>query len=184
MITLFDFNNSYRSDNYYIYDFIVSIKNPDNEKIIMKYLGERLIISAKSFKSEALHGFFDNFSLSVIKEWIDENPNERAPLIAYHLASPNLENKEFSELALYVLSVFGNDDTVYNSFILGGYNLVVYEPENYYNKKEEWYEMLKFHETSPIAFIRQWAKYKKKRIEGICDDHRKDQAEDARYKKI
>lgn len=181
MIGLFNFNDLYGSVDYYINDFILSIKNEDNEKIILEHLGEKLILSNQSFRGKAMRGFFDNFSLAVVKEWIENNPSERAPLIAYHSDSPNLSQKDFSPLTIYILTTYKNSQEVYKNFILGGYNFVVYEPEDYYNKCDEWYELLKEYENSPFDRVRQWSEYEKKRIEDICNDYRRDKAERTRY---
>lgn len=181
MISLFNFNDSYGSVNYYIKDFIGSIKNEDNEKKILEQLGEKLILSNQSLRGPAIRGFFDDFSLATVKEWIEEKPFDRAPLIAYHSASPNLSQKEFSPLTKYLLTTYQNSQEVYKNFILGGYNFVVYTPEDYYNTCDEWYELLKEYEDSSFDRIRQWAEYEKKRIEDICNDYRRDQAERSRY---
>jgi len=181
MISLFNFNDSYGSVNYHIKDFIHSIKNEDNEKIILEQLGEKLIFSNQSLRGQAMRGFFDNFSLAAVKEWIEEKPLDRAPLIAYHLDSPNLSQKEFSPLTKYLLTTYQNSQEVYKNFIFGGYNFVVYTPEDYYNKCDEWYELLKEYEDSSFDHVRHWAEYEKKRIENICNDYRRDQAERSRY---
>lgn len=182
MICLFNFNEMYNSRNYYINDYILSIKNNHNEKFIVKELGKRLILSNQSTKGHAMRGFFDKFALEVVKEWIEERPTERASLIAYHLDSPNLNRKELSPLTEYLLSVYEQDKEVYDNFILGEYNYVAYSPEeDYYNIKEEWFELIKEYENSPLVRIRQWADYEKKRIESICSDHRSYQAEKSRY---
>lgn len=181
MISLFNFNESYSNINYYVNDYIVSIKNKYNEKIIVEEYGKKLIFSNQSLKGQAMHGFFDNFTYQVVKEWIEENPSERASLIAYHLVSPNLNKREMSPLTKYLLSVYENDKEVYDNFIRGEYNFVFYSPEEYYSKKEEWYELLKEYENSPLALIRQWTEYEKKRIETICMEHRSYQAEKSRY---
>lgn len=181
MISLFNFNDSYDNLNYYVNDFIVSIKNDDNEKIILEHLGEKLILSNQSYKGKAMRGFFDSFSLKAVTEWIEEKPSERAPLIAYHLASPSLSHKDMSPLTKYLLTVYQNSQEVYNNFILGGYNFVAYKLEDYYNKSDEWYELLNEYGNSQFDRIRQWANYEKKRIEDICQDHRRAQAERSRY---
>ena len=60
---------------------------------------------------------------------------------------------------------------------MGGYNFVVYTPEDYYNKCDEWYELLKEYENSSFDRVRQWAEYEKKRIGDICNDYRRAEAE-------
>lgn len=181
LISLFDFNEVRNEKNSYISDYIVSIKDEYNEFIIMEEIGAKLILSDKSLKGPAMRGFFDRFSLKAIRKWIEEEPTERAALIAYHLASPNLETREMTLLTKYILSEYENDKKVYENFIFGEYNFVVYTPEDYYAKKEEWYELLKEYEDSPLARVRQWAEYEKNRIEAICMEHKSFQAEKSRY---
>lgn len=134
MISMFDFNDL-TGIVHHIEEFIFSIYSQDNEKIIMDHIGEKLLLSNQSLRGKAMTGFFDKFSLDVVKEWIEKEPIERVPLIAYHSASPNLSNKSLSPLTKYLLTTFENDIKVYNDFILGGYNFVGYVPKDFYEKK-------------------------------------------------
>ncbi|MEG1725514.1 MAG: hypothetical protein RR313_08980 [Anaerovoracaceae bacterium] len=180
MVSLFDFNESYSCVNPYVMEVIDHIQNEQNQKKIMDCLGEKLIDSEKSIKGPAFRGFFNRFSFDVIKEWIEIDCDNRAPLISYHLDAPSLENEVVSTLTAIILEGYPTDQT-FKSFILGGYNLKAYAPKDYYDKKAEWLSLLSKYENSPNKLLQRWAVYEKVRIEQICKDHENDMAKMARY---
>lgn len=180
MVSLFDFNESYSCVNPYVMEVIDHIQNEQNQKKIMDCLGEKLIDSEKSIKGPALRGFFNRFSSDVIKEWIEIDRDNRAPLISYHLDAPSLENEVVSTLTALILERYPTDQ-IFKSFILGEYNLKVYSPKDYYDKKTEWFSLLSKYENSPNKLLQRWAVYEKGRIEQICKDHENDMAERSRY---
>lgn len=180
IISIFDFNKSYSSLNHYILEVIDSIKTEYNEKLIMENFGEKLLKSEKQIKGPAKFGFFNRFKVSIVLNWISVNELERAPLIAYHLDSPTIQNERLSTLTMMVLRDYDNEE-VYESFILGRYNFKVYKPVDYYNHKEEWYILFKNYEKSNIIALRKWSEYEKNRIENICSEHESNIVEISRY---
>ena len=180
LLKMFSFNSS-DSNNDYIIKAVLETKNKMNEKDILNLLGAKLISTKDEFRGKALTGLFDKFSLNVVKEWIEKNAEERAPLIAYHLSSPNLTNKKISELTKYVLVAYEDNDEVYKNFVLGGYNFKVYSVDDYYKNREEWYELLNEYKVSKFRLIRKWAANKKAKVKSICEDYERLKATDSRY---
>jgi hypothetical protein len=180
LLKMFSFN-SIDSNNDYIIQAVFKTKNDINEKDILDMLGAKLISSKDEFRGMALTGLFDRFSLNAVKAWIEEDTEERAPLIAYHLSAPNLTNKQMSELTKYMLITFEDDDEVYKNFILGGYNLKVYSVDEYYENREKWYELLDEYKDSEYRLIRKWAADKKAEVKSICEEHKRLKARNSRY---
>lgn len=182
MISKLDFNELYSDINYinYIIEFIDSTMNDVNERQIMYCLGKKLLDSEGTIKGPAMTGFLDRFSIDVVLDWIENDPQKRAPLVSYHLLAPTLNNKSISTLTKEVLSKYDNE-TVYKAFIYGGYNYKVYTPKDYYDKKEQWFELLAKCEKSDIHLIRRWSIYEKQRIESICKEYEEYMAQQLRY---
>jgi len=181
LIGLFDFNDKYSNANGYVCEYIDEIKNDNNEELILRELGRRLVASNSFLKGPALRGFFERFSVSAVIEWINSNAEERAPLVAYHLSSPNLQRTTFSQLTEVILDKYNKFDSVYNNFILGEYNFVVYSPSEYYEHQNEWFDLLQQLETTEVVNIKKWCDYKKQTIINECEMHKQQMAEDARY---
>lgn len=179
IIKFFNFNDIYSGVNNYISKYIFNNMTKDNEYEIMEMFGERLISSHNNFLGPASNGFFDHFNIDTIIKWIEKDPSKRAQMIAYHLLSPNLNNKKCSELTVSILSKYPTDE-VKNAFINGEENLKVIYVEEYYKHSVQWLELYANYENSSISILQQWANHKKKWIKDLCKSHEITLAEEKR----
>ena len=181
VVPLFDFDSLSQSKNIYYLRCILKLRNSRTEDLILRLLGESMLNPKRKLKSKAYRGFFDKFEIGSVKKWIDIDSKVRAPLIAYHLSSPSINNDIVTPMTEFVLSNYCQNEKVLQEFCTGEYNLVVYSVESIYSQKDIWNDLLEKYRKSNITFLRKWADYNLKEINDVCKRHEKDSEERKRF---
>lgn len=87
----FNFKKTYIHTNGDILELMKSCITPYTEKELMGLMGHQLIKSREEpFLQEPWYGIFDTFSVDTVIEWINDDPDKRAPLVTYHLLMPTI----------------------------------------------------------------------------------------------
>ena len=142
-----------------------------NEEIIFNTLADRLLLLNYPYLFKARTGIFDKYPISIVKNWLSNDPDKRSELLAYNLSAPSLSNPEFSELTMYILKEYEENDKVYRNFMNGNYNLVMTYPKKIYEDVTKWHELTDKYKNSRYRRIRQWAEEKRRDIDHICKEH-------------
>ena len=167
IIQFFDFNKYHDSINSEITKMVNKRINPANNVFLMRLFGQKLLETKKHFKGRAFTGFFDLFIVETVLNWIDENPIERAPLLAYHLSYPTLDTPKCSELTLRVLEKYANLPDTLKEFKKGTYNLKVENISEVRDNKEKYISLYQTYveNDNPIS---EWAQWKIEYIIYTC----------------
>lgn len=184
IIKFFDFNEYHDSINSEITKLLKKRINSNNNKSLMDIFGQKLLETKNHYKGRAFTGFFDLFMVETVLTWIDENPVERAPLLAYHLSYPTLDAPNCSELTLRVLEKYADLSDTLKEFEKGTYNLKVENISDVRDNKEKYLSLYQTYKEydNPIS---KWAQWKIDYINYTCNslderdilDHRLDDSE-------
>ena len=166
----FGFNNLYSYTNGYILKLMKSCVTPDTEKEFMGLMGHQLIKSREElFLQEPWYGIFDTFSVDTVIEWINDDPDKRAPLVTYHLLMPTITSPEITPLTSKILNDFDGNSQVEKELFRGQFYNICYSPDSIYCNKEEWLDLTEKYKYSSNFLIRKWAIKKEKWVkEVIC----------------
>lgn len=182
MIPHFDFNKSMYGINGNIIQLMSLCLSPTNEKEIMNAIGKLLIKSRETtFVWEALHGFFERFSAETVMEWINEDAEIRAPMVAYHLLMPSIHSPECSLLTDRFLRSFSNYTNVEYELYHGQFYNISYSPSEIYSHKEEWLSLAEHHSHSSNILLRKWAIKKKSWLIDLIEEEETMIAEGKRF---
>ena len=142
--------------------------NRNNNKSLMELFGPKLLETKNQYKGRAFTGFFDLFMVETVLNWIDENPIERAPLLAYHLSYPTLDTPKCSELTLRVLEKYSDLPDTLKEFEKGTYNLKAENISEVRDNKEKYLSLYQTYKEydNPIS---EWARWKIDYINYTCN---------------
>lgn len=168
IIQFFDFNEHYDNINYELVQLLKSKINCSNNIFLMDLFGQKLLETKNHYKDRAFTGLFDLFMVETVLNWIDENPVERAPLLAYHLSYPTLDTPKCSKLTLRVLEKYANLPDTLKEFEKGTYNLKVENVSEVHDNKEKYISLYQIYKKydNPIS---EWAQWKIDYINYTCD---------------
>lgn len=168
IIKFFDFNEYHDSINSEITKLLKKRINSNNNKSLMDIFGQKLLETKNHYKGRAFTGFFDLFMVETVLTWIDENPVERAPLLAYHLSYPTLDAPNCSELTLRVLEKNADLSDTLKEFEKGTYNLKVENISDVRDNKEKYLSLYQTYKEydNPIS---KWAQWKIDYINYTCN---------------
>lgn len=158
IIQFFDFNEYHDSINSEITQLLKNRINHNNNEFLMEIFGQKLLETKNHYKGRAFTGFFDLFMVETVLNWIDENPVERAPLLAYHLSYPTLDTPKCSELTLRLLKEYAFLPDTLKEFEKGTYNFKAENISEVRDNKEKYISLyqtyLKY--DNPISEWAQW----------------------------
>ena len=164
----FDFNNSYSYTNGDILELMKSCITPDTEKEIMGLMGHQLIKSREEpFLQEPWYGIFDTFSVDTVIEWINDDPDKRAPLVTYHLLMPTITSPEITPLTSKILNDFDSNPQVEKELLSGQFHHIFISADLIYCNKKEWLDLTKKYKYSSNSLIRKWAIEKEKWLKEV-----------------
>lgn len=168
IIQFFDFNAYHDSINSEITQLLKNKINRNNNKSLMELFGQKLLETKNQYKGRAFTGFFDLFMVETVLNWIDENPIERAPLLAYHLSYPTLDTPKCSELTLRVLEKYSDLPDTLKEFEKGTYNLKAENISEVRDNKEKYLSLYQTYKEydNPIS---KWAQWKIDYINYTCN---------------
>lgn len=168
IIQFFDFNGYHDSINTEIIKLLKKRINRNNNEFLMNIFGQKLLETKNHYKGRAFTGFFDLFMIETVINWIDENPVERAPLLAYHLSYPTLDTPKCSELTLRVLEKYAKLPDTLKEFEKGTYNFKVENISEVRDNKEKYISLYQTYVEydNPIS---KWALWKIESVNYTCE---------------
>lgn len=168
IIQFFDFNGYHDSINTEIIKLLKKRINRNNNEFLMNIFGQKLLETKNHYKGQAFTGFFDLFMIETVINWIDENPVERAPLLAYHLSYPTLDTPKCSELTLRVLEKYAKLPDTLKEFEKGTYNFKVENISEVRDNKEKYISLYQTYVEydNPIS---KWAQWKIESVNYTCE---------------
>ena len=167
IIQFFDFNAYHDSINSEITQLLKNKINRNNNKSLMELFGQKLLETKNHYKGRAFTGFFDLFMVETVLNWIDENPIERAPLLAYHLSYPTLGTPKCSELTLRLLKKYAFLPDTLKEFEKGTYNFKAENISEIRDSKDKYISIYQAYleYDNPIS---KWAQWKIDYINYTC----------------
>lgn len=122
------------------------------------------------------------FSPKLILQWIEVDSSNRAEVIAYHLPAPSLSERFVPEITLSVLERYGQNETVFRRFLSGIHAYETYSLDGVAQNSQKIFATLASYKDHPLAEIRRWAEYEKKRVESDLEENRQLEAMDNRLR--
>lgn len=122
------------------------------------------------------------FSPELILQWIELDSSNRAEVIAYHLPAPSLNEHFVPEITLFVLERYGQNETVFRRFLSGIHAYKSYSLDSVAQNCQKTFATLASYKDHPLAEIRRWAEYEKKRVESDLEEKRQLEAMDNRLR--
>lgn len=122
------------------------------------------------------------FPPELILHWIEADSSNRAEVIAYHLPAPSLSERFVPEITLSVLERYGQNETVFRRFLSGIHAYKTYRLDDVVQNCQKTFAVLASYEDHPLAEIRRWAEYEKKRLESDLEKNRQLEAMDHRLR--
>lgn len=122
------------------------------------------------------------FSPKLILQWIEVDSSNRAEVIAYHLPAPSLSERFVPEITLSVLERYGQNETVFRQFLSGIHAYETYSLDGVAQNCQKIFATLASYKDHPLAEIRRWAEYEKKRVESDLEEKRQLEAMDNRLR--
>ena len=122
------------------------------------------------------------FSPELILKWIELDSSNRAEVIAYHLPAPSLKQCFVPEITLLVLERYGQNETVFRRFLAGNHAYEAYSLDNVAQNCQKTFATLVAYKDHPLAEIRRWAEYEKKRVESDLEEKQQLEAMDNRLR--
>jgi len=164
-----------KNDNMYQLNYLISLINGEYDEKIMEEVGKRLVIDFDNnyLRGESIKPFFNKLDESIVMNWINFDPNNRAKMIAYHLEMPSLDKYNVPKLTRKVLDEFEYDEKVFENFIFGIHGWECYNVESILNDKDNYMKILDTYEKDSSKLIVKWAEYEKNRIFNIEKNNKK-----------
>ena len=164
----FDFNKTCSYTNGNILKLMKSCVTPDTEKDLMGLMGHQLIKSREEpFLQEPWYGIFDTFSVDTVIEWINDDPDKRAPLVTYHLLMPTITSPEITPLTSKILNDFDGNPQVEKELLSGQFHHIFISADLIYCNKKEWLDLTEKYKYSSNSLIRKWAIEKEKWVKEV-----------------
>lgn len=117
----------------------------------------------------------------MVLDWIEQEPDNRAKIIAFHLPMPSLHEQNVPEITLKVLEQYGSDEKVFRKFLFGIHAFETYTLEGVKENSEKTFKVLEEYMKHPFALIRKWAEYETERIKGLIKEKEQFDAADNRF---
>ena len=137
--------------------FVVDCARAQPEEV-MSAIGEALADKEQRwvFRALVFRELFDAIGVPVVSRYLDTHP-DHAVFIARHLASPSIDDKgtqSIPALTDWMMSRFGDDDKVWDEFMMGRHSFEVFAvPEGYEATRKVASQFV----SHPEQWVRKWA---------------------------
>ena len=151
---------------------VLSLVATTNPGLVMEKVGQVLLDPEHGWRLriDARSGLFQELPPETVKQWISEDGVERARLIANQLRPPSVDGKpQVPPLTEFVLTNWGDDETVFGSFLASTHQLQMYSGDFAAARRKEADAARPFL-SHPVAAIRKWAEYEVARGEQDARD--------------